>query len=191
MLAALCLKGINVRDLLRDITEKKYWVYGITEPDFDHAVDLVRELIDARTEQYEKEAAKVRAESPEVAGDILDDVAYYRYTDNQYLWQFALWRLQGLIEAVIAHQLVGVGTGKRLFGLKAKLEALQSKGYTVSTEEIEELLLWANLRNALSHAPPEQYRPAPLREKDILEYLAFVKDLYLRWQKEKPDARKA
>lgn len=166
-------------------------VYGITEPDFDHAVDLVRELIDARTEQYEKEAAKVRAESPEVAGDILDDVAYYRYTDNQYLWQFALWRLQGLIEAVIAHQLVDVGTGKRLFGLKAKLEALQSKGYTVSTEEIEELLLWANLRNALSHAPPEQYRPVPLREEDILEYLAFVKDLYLRWQKEKSDARKA
>lgn len=36
-----------MRDLLRDITEKKYWVYGITEPDFDHAVDLVRELIDA------------------------------------------------------------------------------------------------------------------------------------------------
>lgn len=47
MLAALCLKGNKLCDQLRDITEKKYWVYGITEPDFDHAVDLVRELIDA------------------------------------------------------------------------------------------------------------------------------------------------
>ena len=180
-----------MRDQLKNLTEKEYWVYGITEPDFDHAVDLVREMIDARTEQYEKEAAKVRAESPDVADDILDDVAYYRYTGNQYLWQFALWRLQGLIEAVIAHQLIDVDAGKRLFGLKAKLETLQSKGYTVKPEEIEELLLWANLRNALSHAPPEQFRPAPLSEEDIVEYLAFVKYLYLRWQKEKPDARKA
>jgi hypothetical protein len=80
--AALCLEGTKVRDQLRDLIEKKYWVYCITEPDFDHAVDLVREMIDARTEQYEKEAAKVRAESPGVADDILDDVAYYRFTDS-------------------------------------------------------------------------------------------------------------
>jgi len=180
-----------VRDQLKDLTEKAYWVYGITEPDFDHAVALVRQMIDARNEQYEKEAAKVRAESPDVADDILDDVAYYRYTDNQYLWQFALWRLQGLIEAVMAHQLIDVGAGKKLFGLKAKLEALQSNGYTVKAEEIEELLLWANLRNALSHAPPEQYRPVPLREEDIVEYLAFVKELYLRWKNEKPDSHQA
>lgn len=180
-----------MRDQLKELTEKEYWVYGITEPDFDHAVDLVREMIDARAEQYEKEAAKVRAESPDVADDILDDVAYYRYTDNQYLWQFALWRLQGLIEAVIAHQLIDVGAGRKLFGLKSKLDALQSRGYTLNAEETEELILWANLRNALSHAPPEQYRPAPLGEEDVVEYLAFVKDLYLRWQKEKPDPSKA
>ncbi|MDI5892819.1 hypothetical protein [Halomonas rhizosphaerae] len=177
-----------MREQLRDLTEKVYWVYGITEPDFDHAVDLAREMIDARTEQYEIEAAKVREESPDIAGDILDDVACYRYTDNQYLWQFALWRLQGLIEAVIAHQLMDVGAGKILFGLKAKLEALQSKGYTVEVEGIEELILWANLRNTLSRAPPEQYRPAPLREEDVVEYLGFVKDLYFRWNKEKTDA---
>lgn len=178
-----------MRDQLKGLTEKQYWVYGITESDFDHAVELVREMIDARTEQYEKEAAKVRKESPDVADDILDDVAYYRYTDNQYLWQFALWRLQGLIEAVIAHQLII--DGKKLFGLKAKLEALQAGGYTIEPKEIQELLLWANLRNALSHAPPEQFRPAPLREKDIVDYLAFVKGLYLRWEKERRNAPKA
>jgi hypothetical protein len=90
-----------VRDQLKNLTEDDYWVYGITEPDFDHAVELVREMIDARTEQYKAQEAKVRLENPEAADDILDDVAYYRYTDNQYLWQFALWRLQGLIAAVI------------------------------------------------------------------------------------------
>ena len=177
-----------MRDQLKNLTEKDYWVYGIKDSDFDHAISLVREMIDARTEQYEKEAARVRAESPDVADDILDDVAYYRYTDNQYLWQFALWRLQGLIEAVIAHQLVEAEGSKKLFGIKAKLEALESFGYSIKQDEIDELILWANLRNAISHAPPEQYRPAPLREDDIIEYHSFVKGLYLRWRKEKTSA---
>lgn len=177
-----------MRDQLKNLTEKDYWVYGVTESDFDHAITIVREMIDARTEQYKTEEARVRAESPDVADDILDDVAYYRYTDNEYLWQFALWRLQGLIEAVIAHQLVETSATKKLFGLKAKLEALQGFGYSIEKQEIDELLLWANLRNALSHAPPEQFRPAPLWEEDIVEYQAFVKELYLRWQKEKASA---
>ena len=177
-----------MRDQLKNLTEKDYWVYGVTESDFDHAITIVREMIDARTEQYKAEEARVRAESPDVADDILDDVAYYRYTDNQYLWQFSLWRLQGLIEAVIAHQLVETSSTKKLFGLKEKLEALKDFGYSIEQQEIDELLLWTNLRNALSHAPPEQYRPVPLREEDIVEYHEFVKGLYLRWQKEKASA---
>jgi hypothetical protein len=174
-----------VRDQLKRLTEKDYWVYGITERDFDHAVNLVREMIDARAEQYDREAASVKADSPDVAEDILEDVSYYRYTDEQYLWQFVMWRLQGLLEAVIAHQLTDLGNDKKFHGLKAKLTTLRAKGYTLADEESEEPISWANLRNALSHAPPEQYRPAPLREEDIVEYLAFVKQLYLRWQKEK------
>lgn len=171
-----------MRDELKGLTESEYWVYGITEYDFDHAVDLVRELINARTEQFQREEEKVRAESSDVTDDILDDVAYYKFTDNQYLWQFCLWRLQGLTEAVISHQLLGAKPGK-LMGLKAKLGALRDAGYAVSDEEEAELLLWANLRNAISHAPPEQYRPVPFREDDIVEYQKFVKNLYLRWQK--------
>lgn len=62
-----------MRDQLKELTEKDYWVYDITESDFDHAVNLIGEMIDARTEQYEKEAEKVRAESHDVAYDILDD----------------------------------------------------------------------------------------------------------------------
>ncbi len=126
-----------MRAQLKNLTEKDYWVYGITESDFDHAIDIVREMIDARTEQYKTEEALVRAESPDVADDILDDVAYYRYTDNQYLWQFSLWGLQGLIEAVIAHQLVETANTKKLFGLKAKLKALHGFGYSVAQQEID------------------------------------------------------
>ncbi len=110
-----------MRDRLKKLTEKDYWVYGIRDSDFDHVIALSREMIDARNEQYEKEATRVRVESPDVADDILDDVAHYRYTDNQYLWQFSLWRLQGLLEAVIVHQLLKADSSKKLFGLKAKL----------------------------------------------------------------------
>lgn len=177
-----------MRERLKGLTEKDYWVYGITESDFDHSITLVKEMIDARTEQYQKKARKIREEnSEEIADEILDDVGYYVYTDNQYLWQFALWRLQGLIEAVIAHQLL---KPKKLFGLKSKLEALKDNGYTVEQEEIDELILWANLRNAISHAPPEQYRPTPIMEEDIIEYYKFVKKLYSRWQNEKPNETK-
>jgi len=180
-----------MREQLKNLTESDYWVYGISEGDFDHAVDLVKAMIDARTEQYEREAKQIREENPEDAEDILDDVGYYRYTDNQYLWQFCLWRLQGLIEAVIAHQLIQVKTSKKLFGLKAKLEVLMKAGYSISSDEIDELILWADLRNALSHAPPEQYRPAPIREEDIIEYQKFVKSLFCRWQNQKPKRSKA
>ncbi len=169
-----------MREQLKNLTENDYWVYGVTESDFDHAVSIVREMIEARNHQYESEAARVRSESSETADDILDDVAYYRYTDNQYLWQFALWRLQGLIEAVITYQLVDKNA-KKLFGLKSKLEAFVNSGYQIEQHEIDELLLWANLRNAISHAPPEQFRPIPLCEDDIVEYQMFVKRLFVRW----------
>ena len=174
-----------MREQLKNLTEKEYWVYGITERDFDHAVDLVREMIEARNEQLQNLKNRVQTESPDLAAEILDDVIYYRYTDNQYLWQFSLWRLQGLIEAVISHQLIGDNHNQSLIGLKSKLEKLKTLGYSIEENEIDELLIWAKLRNALSHAPPEQYRPAPLCEEDIIEYKQIVKGLYVRWQKQK------
>ena len=93
-----------MRDELKNLTEDDYWVYGISEGDFDYTVQLVREMIHARSEEYETIQQKIRTESPDVADDILDDVGYYRGIKNQYLWEFALWRLQGLLEAVITYQ---------------------------------------------------------------------------------------
>ena len=174
-----------MRDRLKNISESDYWVYGISEDDFDHTVNIVDGAINARTEQYQKKAAKIRKEHPDTADEILDDIAYYHYTDDQYLWHFCLWRLQGLLEAVIVHQLIKNDRSKNLFGLRSKLEALEESGFTISALEKEELLLWANLRNAFSHAPPEQYRPTGLNEDDIFEYQQFIKCLYHRWKNEK------
>lgn len=175
-----------MRAILKELTEEDCWVYGIREDDFHHAVRLVKEMIQARYEQYKRKEGKVRLESPDIADDILDDVAYYSYTDNQYLWHFALWRLQGLLEAVIVHQLIDDEKCMQLTGLKAKLYALRKVGrYSVSEDEINELMLWAKLRNAISHAPPEQYRPSPLGEEDVIEYQQLVLRFYSRWIKEK------
>ncbi len=69
-----------MRDNLKNLTERDYWIYGISKSDFDHVVTLVRDLIDARSEQYQMKAKKVRSENPDVADDILDDVAYIIHT---------------------------------------------------------------------------------------------------------------
>ena len=172
-----------MREILKGLTEKDYWVYGIKDSDFDHVIFLVWEMIEARSIQYNAYAAEIKIENPDDADDILDDVAYYRHTDEQYLWQFALWRLQGLIEAIISQELQKHSHTSKVFGLDSRLKALKSYGYVIEKNELDELLLWASLRNAISHAPPEQYRPVPILEEDILEYYTLIKDLCLRWQK--------
>lgn len=173
-----------MREILKDLSENSYWINGIKEGDFYHAVDVVKEMVEARNLEYQGIEKKTRSESPELADDILDDVAYYRYTDNQYLWHFVLWRLQGLLEAVIVHKFLNEKKGK-LIGLNKKLIALQKIGwYSINADEIKELKLWAKLRNSFSHAPPEQYRPTPLMQDDVIEYQNLVLRLYRRWKSE-------
>ena len=174
-----------MREELKQLNERNYWVYGITKNDFSHAVELVQEMIEARAEQWKNYANKVRAVNPKDSDDILDDPAYYRYTDEQFLWTFSLWRLQGLIEAVIVYQLLENTPEKHLIGFKAKLCALRKAGFTLSDNEFDELIHWANLRNALTHAPPEVFRPVPLMETDVIEYRKILEKLYLRWNSEK------
>lgn len=174
-----------MRDSLKEITEQSYWVYGITERDLHHAVELVQEIIEDRTKQWERYARKVKKENPDHADDILDDPGYYLGIDNLFLWTFSLWRLQGLIEAVITFKLLDHTTSKRPNGFKAKLVALRKAGYTLSDSEYDELIHWAKLRNALTHAPPEVYRPVLLMESDIIEYRELLEKLYLRWIGEK------
>lgn len=43
--------------------------------------------------------------------------------------------------------------------------------------EFDQLLEWGNLRNALSHFPPEQFRPLNLNEKDIQEYIDLLESV--------------
>ena len=55
----------------------------------------------------------------------------------------------------------------RMLGLSAKLDAMKKAGYSIKDVEYQEIVSWASLWNALSHSPPEQYRPVPLTEEDV------------------------
>ena len=47
-------------------------------------------------------------------------------------------------------------------------------GYSIDRKDYLEIIDWGQLRNALSHFPPEQYRPAGLTRDDLGEYLSLV-----------------
>ncbi len=176
-----------MRAELRDLSERDYWVYGVSERDLEHTLRLAQSLVQTHFEAYRREEARVKAEQPELAADILDDVAYYTYIDAQYVWQFCLWRLQGILEGMIVHTFLRERRSKPFAGLRAKLDAMRAVGFSVQEADYDELLAWAVLRNALSHAPPEQARPGPLQEADVVEYRDLVVRVVREWRKEKPE----
>ena len=170
----------NVRRMLCDPD----WVYGLQASDFDYTVELARNFVSARKELLSQKAEKVRSEDPECADDILDDLGYYTGIECLYVWHFCLWRLQAILEGLMVHRFMKLQDERPIFGLKAKLSEMRSRGFSISEAELRELLDWANVRNVLSHAPPEQYRPGTLYEDDILEYCELLKDLCIRWEGE-------
>ena len=83
---------------------------------------------------------------------------------------------------LIVHTFLPNTKGKRLPGLWAKLNAAKDAGLPLSQTDEEELLLWNDLRNAVSHAPPEQYRPIPFEESDLEEYAALLHRVLSKWR---------
>lgn len=166
---------------LRKLIEGDFRVYGLRLDDYAYTVRLAKEYVDAKMKLYGQYAERIQKEQPESAKDILDDVAFYEHTDTEYLWHFCLWRLQGVLEGIIVQQVLRDKDAERLFGLKAKLDAVRRAGFPLTDQDYDELIAWAKLRNALSHNPPEQYRPGPLCEEDVMEYLRLVERISAEW----------
>ncbi len=91
--------------------------------------------------------------------------------------------MQGILEGIISTKLLPENL--KLFGLKTRLDAIKDAGYVIAPDEEKELEKWSKLRNALSHCPPEQHRPATLLESDLIEYRDFIAPLLERWLKQK------
>ena len=104
--------------------------------------------------------------------------------DTLYLWEYAIWRLQGIFEGLITTVfLAGRATPKRP-GMRAKLEAMEAAGYSLQPELRQQLLEWVKLRNALSHTPPEQFRPIWIEESDVIEFKELLANICLTWRAE-------
>ena len=174
-----------MRKKLKSLTEKDYQLYGLSEADFDYTLRIVTELIDSHQEKIrvQIEQAKIDYPQEDIWGEIQSDLAYYAWVDEQCLWQFCLWRIQGIFEGLITHTFLSQPSGEKLIGLKAKLKEAKKAGYTLTDEEYDEMISWANLRNALSHTPPEQYQPGPVSKEDIIEYIGFIKSICVKWRK--------
>ena len=181
-----------MRDFLKkNLTEKDYWVYGLSENDFDSTVELTHTYIDAIELRREKIKDEIYSNNDhDTADDIWDDIAYYTWTESQFLWHFCLWRVQAIFESLIVYTFIPNQGGSTLVGLKSKLDKMLNIGYTLEQDKYEELLLWSNLRNALSHAPPEEFRPGPLSEEDCIEYIELVKEICKFWRTEMPSKDK-
>jgi hypothetical protein len=163
-----------------ELKQLDYYTYGLTEYDFDYIVRLVQRVREAHIERTQRAIAPYR-DDPELA-EAVDDDAYYTYVDTLYLWEYAIWRLQGIFEGLITTVFLAGRTGPRRAGMRAKLEAMEAAGYSLEPELRQQLLDWVTLRNALSHAPPEQFRPIWIEESDVVEFKNLLANICFAWR---------
>ena len=166
-----------MRNELKDFD---WHIYGLSKDDFEYTLRLIKEIIADRQSQLQiqidnievyDEKGNLLDNSTGIADEAISDIAYYNYIDNLYLWSFGLWRLQGIFEGILKQEFF---PDKRLVGLKSKLDFIQKEEYEISSLDYKELIAWGELRNALSHFPPEQYRPIGLDDKDLEEYIELI-----------------
>jgi len=174
-----------VREELKSLAEKDYYIYGLSEGDFDYTLNAVTKILDSFKGKIraEIEQAKIDYPQEDIWCEIQSDLAHYAWVDEQLLWQFCLWRIQGIFEGLITHTFLPQPPKEGLFGLKKKLKTAKKAGFTLTEKEYDELIHWGNLRNALSHKPPEQCRPIPISKEDVIEYVGFIKSICVKWRK--------
>lgn len=174
-----------MREELRKLGDGDYWVYGPSIREFDDVVELVQkysDYADTCTEQLAS-ATSVPDEFADAHAEVGSDLRYYNYVEKGLLWSFALWRIQGMFEALIVSHYLPPRPRKPLIGLRSKLKAVESAGYAISAEKKAELLDWGQLRNLLSHMPPEHYRPIAVDREDIEEYVSLLNSICASWTK--------
>lgn len=182
-----------MRDALRNLTEDGYWVYGPSIYEFDRVIELTQkysDYADACIDRMTSDAI-VPAEFADAHAEVSSDLHYYNHIEKGLLWSFALWRLQGMFEAVLVFHYLPAKPTKPLLGLRAKLQAVVAAGYRTSETDVAELEAWGNLRNLLSHAPPEHFHPVAVDRQDIEEYVSLLKRVCENWSAQRPESPNA
>lgn len=176
-----------MRKALLDLRDGDYWVYGPAEHEFEFVIDLIQRHSDYGDSFVSAQVAQLPTEGEfvDAANEVSSDLAYYNHIEKGLLWSFALWRIQGIFEALIVWRYLPTKPVKPLIGLRSKLQALLEHGYTLSTELRGELEAWANLRNLLSHAPPEHFSPIAVDRQDLEEYVSLLREVCAHWGQER------
>lgn len=156
---------------MREELKNTDWhTYGLSISDYDYTKRLINDLINDRNEQIKIKGKELEAKN--IDSEAISDLNYYAYVDNLFIWHFGIWRLQGIFEGILKQKFF---PNKNLLGLKSKLDFSRKITKKINQADYTELLEWGKLRNALSHFPPEQYRPSLIQESDFIEYLELVK----------------
>jgi hypothetical protein len=162
---------------MRKESEDYDWhVYGLKVTDFDFTLGTIDDIIFARASKLRDELVNVivtdeKGTPVEKTHDgfqeVISDIAYYHWCEDLFIYQFALWRLQGIFEGIIRQEFLPEAES---LGIKGKMDRLIELGYKIDLNDRDELMKWARLRNALSHFPPEEFRPSDLSRTDLAEY---------------------
>lgn len=100
----------------------------------------------------------VPPEFEDAHAEVCPGLRYHNRIEKGLLWSFALRHLQENLEAVLVFDFLPVTPTKPSFGLCAKLRTVAA-GRQIDENDAAELGALGNLRNLLSHAPPEQFHP--------------------------------
>ena len=150
---------------MREELKNTDWhTYGLSISDYDYTKRLINELIEDRNKQIKIKGKELEAQK--IDSEAISDLNYYAYIDNLFIWHFGIWRLQGIFEGILKQEYF---PEKNMLGLKSKLDYARKVSNKINQENYNELLEWGKLRNALSHFPPEQYRPSLIQESDFNE----------------------
>lgn len=176
-----------MREALRQLSDGDYWVSGPSIHEFSHVVALIQKYSDYADECIERMTCdkNVPEEFADAHDEAISDLRYYNYIEKGLLWSFALWRIQGMFEALMVTHYLPSRPTRSLIGLRSKLTALTAAGYVTLPEHKAELESWSTLRNLLSHMPPEHYRPVAVDRQDIEEYVELLNEICSRWSEQR------
>lgn len=164
----------------QELKNFNWHIYGLDIFEFAFTIETIDKIIDDRQKRLEHKFENMKIldeDGNEVVDDsnsyieATSDLGYYTWLDNFYIYQFGLWRLQGVFEGILRQEFF---PSTELGGLRKKLDKVKALGYIIVDTDYNELIEWSKLRNALSHFPTEKYRPVSLDREDIIEYKELV-----------------
>jgi hypothetical protein len=161
----------------KEVLEGYQDYYKLSKGDIENIFNFVVRTTRTRLEHFNNKVDKIEKDEPELFDDVVDDLTYYHYMEESFLWESCLWRIQGVLEGIVVQQYLEpsleISDLKKLKGFKNKLDKLKNLGFKYNQAAYVKLLDWNDLRNRISHLPPRKYTQV-LGKQDIVEYKRLV-----------------